>query len=107
MSEAVYRCQHCQHLYHVRCMGHYAAVGSRTCTYKVTRFLCKMDLESQTRTTHPPCIERQQKEVPASLSFGVGGSAGGVQHATPDYAPKGLTKSALDAQMCFSHPPFP
>ena len=44
-NEAVYQCQECKILYYVRCMGHYAAVGSRTWTYKVTCFLCTMAFE--------------------------------------------------------------
>ena len=79
-NEATYRCAECRRIYHVRCMGYYAAVGSRTWTYKVTCFLCTMALESRTRAKHPPCMQSTtNKKEPASLSCGKGGSA--LEHA--------------------------
>ena len=80
-NEATYRCAECRRIYHVRCMGHYAAVGSRTWTYKVTCFLCSMALESRTRAEHPPNKDKQSKnKTPASLSSGEGGHA--LEHAS-------------------------
>ena len=75
-NEATYRCAECRRIYHVRCMGHYAAVGSRTWTYKVTCFLCSMALESRTRAEHPPNKDKLSKnKTPASLPSGEGGHA--------------------------------
>ena len=59
-NEATYRCAECKIIYHVRCMGHSAAVGSRTWTYKVTCFLCSMALESRTRAEHPRSTQQKQ-----------------------------------------------
>ena len=40
--EAAYRCQKCQSVFHVRCMGHHAAVGQRQLKYGTTCFLCTL-----------------------------------------------------------------
>ena len=40
--EAAYCCSVCKMTYHVRCMGHYTGVASRTLLYKTTCFLCTM-----------------------------------------------------------------
>ena len=38
--EAAYKCSKCQKIYHVRCMGHSASVGSRHIQYGIMCFLC-------------------------------------------------------------------
>ena len=49
--EAAYKCKKCDGIFHVRCMGHYAAVGGRQISYGIHCFLCSMALSS---STNPP-----------------------------------------------------
>jgi hypothetical protein len=41
-SEAAYRCCKCQSVFHVRCMGHFSAVGDRQIKYTTSCFLCSL-----------------------------------------------------------------
>ena len=41
-KEAAYKCTKCSSIYHVRCMGHYAAVGCRQLRYGTMCYLCTM-----------------------------------------------------------------
>ena len=66
-NEATYRCAECKRIYHVRCMGHYAAVGSRTWTYKVTCFLCSMALGVSNPSRAPTEQRQTDQEQNTSL----------------------------------------
>ena len=63
MSEASYRCADCGSRYHVRCMGHATAVGSRTLSYSTVCFLCNMAKTMGKKRPLPRDSQDQTQEV--------------------------------------------
>ena len=69
-QEAAYKCSKCQKIYHVRCMGHSASIGSRQLLYGTMCFLCTLR-KSIKDTSGAPMLP----EAPNSPK-GEGGSKG-------------------------------